>query len=442
MAITKIYAIRNQLDQSISYAANEQKTTLDGAIEYAVNPDKTEKRLFESCLNCGGVKIAFADMQATKEKYCKTGGVLGYHFIQSFLPGEVTPEQVHQIGVEFARQLFGDRFEVVIGTHLNKQHLHNHIVVNSVSFKDGKKYRSNMQSYYKEVRAVSDKLCEEYGLSVIVPKEHGKHYTEWKAEKDSKPTVCGQLRQDINGLIAQSLNFTTFLELLKKSGYTVKCGNVKHTAVKPPYSLRFIRLDSLGESYTDAAIEARILTQKSWSYKRLSEQKTYYRCKGSLHNAPKIKGFAALYFHYVYLLRGAVHGTGHRKVSRYLMEDTVKFDRYLAQHRFLMQNKIETMSDLQAVKSTLQEHIETAISMRKPLYEERRLSTDKQKTEGLSRQIAQHTAQLRTLRHDKRLCVQIESDAERIQKRMHEAQALSTKEWRQVAVREQGSRCK
>ena len=442
MAITKIYAIRNQLDQSITYAANEQKTTLDGAIEYAVNPDKTEKRLFESCLNCGGVESAFADMQATKEKYCKTGGVLGYHFIQSFLPGEVTPEQVHLIGVEFARQLFGDRFEVVIGTHLNKQHLHNHIVVNSVSFKDGKKYRSNMQSYYKEVRAVSDKLCEEHGLSVIVPKEHGKHYTEWKAEKDGKPTVRGQLRQDIDGLIAQSLNFTTFLELLEKSGYIVKYGNVKHTAVKPPYSQRFIRLDSLGESYTDAAIETRILTQKCWRCKSLPEKKTHYRCKGSLYNAPKIKGFTALYFHYVYLLQGAVHGTGHRKVSRYLMEDTVKFERYLAQHRFLMQNNIETMSDLQAVKATLQEKIENAIYLRKPLYEERRLSTEEQKTEALSHQITAQTAQLKTLRHDHRLCVQIECDAERIQKRTQEAQAMSTQDQRKVAVRDQVRRSK
>ena len=442
MAITKIYAIRNQLDQSISYAANEQKTTLDGAIEYAINPDKTEKRLFESCLNCGGVETAFADMQATKGKYCKTGGVLGYHFIQSFRPGEVTPEQVHQIGVEFARQLFGDRFEVVIGTHVNKQHLHNHIIVNSVSFKDGKKYRSNMQSYYKEVRAVSDKLCEKHGLSVIAPKEHGKHYTEWKAEKDGKPTVRAQLRQDIDGLIARSLNFTTFLELLKKSGYAVKYGNVKHTAIKPPYSQRFIRLDSLGESYTDAAIEARILTQKSWSYKRLSEQKTHYRCKGSVHDAPRIKGFSALYFQYVYLLRGAVHGTGHRKVSRYLLEDTLKFDRYLAQHRFLMQNKIETMSDLQAVKAALQEHIETAISMRKPLYEERRLSADEQKTEDLSSRILAHTAQLKTLRHDKRLCVQIEGDAERIQKCTQEAQALLTQEQRKATVIVQVLQCK
>lgn len=296
--------------------------------------------------------------------------------------------------------------------------------------------------YYKEVRAVSDKLCEEHGLSVIAPKEHGKHYTEWKAEKDGKPTVRGQLRQDIDGLITQSLNFTTFLELLKKSGYTVKCGNVKHTAVKPPYSQRFIRLDSLGESYTDAAIEARILTQKSWSYKSLPEQKTHYRCKGSLHNAPKIKGFTALYFHYVYLLRCVSHGTGHRKVSRYMMEDTVKFERYLAQHRFLMQNNIETMSDLQAVKATLQEKIENAIYLRKPLYEERRLSTEEQKTEALSHQITAQTAQLKTLRHDHRLCVQIECDAERIQKRTQEAQAMSTQEQRKVAVRDHVRRSK
>lgn len=116
-------------------------------------------------------------MQATKQRFGKLGGVVGYHFIQSFAPGEVTPEQAHTIGVVFARRLFGDRYEVVIGTHLDKAHLHNHVVVNSVSFVDGKKYHSSPGSYYFEVRSTSDTLCRENDLSTITPQGKGKHYS-------------------------------------------------------------------------------------------------------------------------------------------------------------------------------------------------------------------------------------------------------------------------
>ncbi len=296
MAVTKIFAIRSQLQKSVQYAANEMKTTLDGAIEYAVNPEKTEKRLFESVLNCKSVESAYEDMQATKRRFGKTDGVLGYHFIQSFKPGEVPPEQAHQIGVEFAGRLFGDRFEAVIGTHLDKEHPHNHIIINSVSFKDGKKFRCNMQTYFKEVQRVSDELCREHGLSVITPKGRGKQYLEWKTEKEGKPTIRSQIRQDIDGMITQSFNFTTFLGLLKKNGYSVKYGDVKHTAVKPPYSQRFIRLDRLGENYTDAAIEARIRSRQSWSRNRLLEPKKHYYLPGQFQEGTKSYRLPGLIF--------------------------------------------------------------------------------------------------------------------------------------------------
>ena len=151
MAITKIIAIRDRLDKRINYAVNGEKTTLDAGITYATNPEKTEQHFFTSALNCESCETAYAEMQVTKRRFGKLGGVVGYHFIQSFAPGEVTPEQAHAIGMEFARRLFGDRYEVVIGMHLDKAHLHNHVVVNSVSFVDGKKYHSSHGSYYFDV---------------------------------------------------------------------------------------------------------------------------------------------------------------------------------------------------------------------------------------------------------------------------------------------------
>ena len=204
MAYTKVFAIRARLDDRVKYAVNGEKTELDERIVYTADPEKTDTVRFVTTLNCRPAETAFAAMQKTKKKYKKMGGVLGYHFIQSFAPGEVTPEQAHEIGCEFARRLFGEDYEVVIGTHLDKAHPHNHIVVNSVSRTDGHKYHSSPESYYNDVRGTSDALCRENDLSVITPQGKGKHYAEWKAEQGGKPTVRGIIRADIDTIIGQA----------------------------------------------------------------------------------------------------------------------------------------------------------------------------------------------------------------------------------------------
>ena len=252
MAITKIIAIRDRLDKRVNYAVNGEKTTLDTGITYAANPEKTEQYFFTSAINCDSCETAFAEMQATKRRFGKLGGVVGYHFIQSFAPGEVTPEQAHAIGVVFARRLFGDRYEVVIGTHLDKAHLHNHVVVNSVSFVDGKKYHSSPGSYYFDVRGVSDALCRENDLSTIAPQGRGKHYAEWKAEQKGKPTIRSIVRADIDRIIGEAYTYETFLMLLRREGYVVQNRpDRKYVTVLPPGGKRAIRLDSLGEGYTE-----------------------------------------------------------------------------------------------------------------------------------------------------------------------------------------------
>ena len=207
MAITKIIAIRDRLDKRVNYAVNGEKTTLDAGITYAANPEKTEQHFFTSAINCESCETAFAEMQATKRRFGKLGGVVGYHFIQSFAPGEVTPEQAHAIGVAFAQRLFGERYEVVVGTHLDKAHLHNHVVVNSVSFVDGKKYHSSPGSYYFEVRSTSDTLCRENDLSTITPQGKGKHYAEWKAENTGKLTIRSIIRGDIDSIIGEAYTY-------------------------------------------------------------------------------------------------------------------------------------------------------------------------------------------------------------------------------------------
>ena len=145
-----------RLDSTVNYVMNKEKTTavsLEDAIDYAANRDKTEQSCFESSYACT-LETAFADMRQTKEQWHKPGGVQGYHLVQSFAAGEVSPELAHQIAKELADRVLGGRYEYVIGTHLNTGHIHSHIVWNSVGCVDGKKYHSNGKSYVTQIRAV------------------------------------------------------------------------------------------------------------------------------------------------------------------------------------------------------------------------------------------------------------------------------------------------
>ena len=188
MAYTSIIPV-SRLDNSITYIRNKDKTTkkrqsagsLEEAIDYAMNRDKTERSVFEDAIGCV-CETAYQDMVASKKRYHKMDGVQGYHLVQSFAKGEVTPELAHQIGMELAERLLQGKYEAVITTHLNTEHYHNHIVFNSVSMEDGKKYHSNSRSYYEDVRKASDALCLKYGLSIIEPKNgKGKSYAQWMA---------------------------------------------------------------------------------------------------------------------------------------------------------------------------------------------------------------------------------------------------------------------
>lgn len=237
MAITKILPVRGQLKGCLDYAANPQKTEyfstadMQRLIGYTQNKDKTEHQLYVSGFNCMP-QNAYCIMQATKQRWGKplNGGNVGYHIIQSFKPGEATPDQVHEIGCEFARRFLADWFECTVSTHLDKGHLHNHIVVNSVSFMDGRMFRNDFTTYYKGIRAISDELCRENRLSVVETDGHGKSYGEWKHEKEGTPTLRGMVKADVEMAMASADSFAGFIAELQQMGYKVKYGpKVTHT---------------------------------------------------------------------------------------------------------------------------------------------------------------------------------------------------------------------
>ena len=413
MAYTSVIPVR-RLDQAVKYVMNKEKTTavsLQDALDYAANRDKTEQSCFESSYACT-LKTAFADMRQTKEQWHKSGGVQGYHLVQSFAAGEVSPELAHQIAKELADRVLGGRYEYVIGTHLNTGHIHSHIVWNSVSCVDGKKYRSNYKSYVTEIRAVSDELCRKYKLSVI-DTENSNHvakpYAEWLAEKNNQPTWRTAIRQDVDEAIQQSLTWRQFLTVLDRKGYEVRMGR-KYPVLSPPGKERFVRFKTLGKRYTPEAIQTRILYPQSY-HPYVENPPTIQH--GRLHSGKnphrKLTGLRALYYRYLYEL-----GALPRKPSRSsyaVRQDAYKLDQRIRQMEFLSKHNIDTLAQLETHRQALQTEIGQLLTKRKQL----------PKTDDVQSQHESVNTALKQLRQEERLCRKIAEHSLEVQQHLTEA---------------------
>ena len=427
MAVTKIIAIRTRLDKRIDYAADHGKTALNTGIAYAANPEKTERTIFVSVLNCRSIETAAREMGATKQRFGKTGGVLGYHIIQSFAPGEITPEQAHTVGLAFVREVFKGRYEAVVGTHLDKAHLHNHIIVNSVSYLDGRKYRSNIGAYFS-MRAVSDELCRRNGLSVIVPEGTGRSYAQWAAERKGAPTIRSLIREDIDNALAEAYTFQSFLRLLQQKGYAVKYGpNRKHTTLRPPGASRAIRLDSLGNGYTEASLKERLALRRTGGMEfksgHVKSWNTRYHLRGRMADGPKkkITGFYALYLRYLYLLRGQRRSRRRSRAAFPLAGELIKLERYKKQFRYLREQGINSPRELLRHMEELEEEVRLLTEERRPLYVRRKRSDVEEERERCRLAIDGYTAALREKRRELALCRRIQEDIPQISQKVQAA---------------------
>ena len=427
MAYDKIIPIKGRLDHCVNYVLNPDKTDLGRVLEYIGNADKTitpdGRAVLETAINCQ-LETAYREMMDTKMRWSKRGGVLGYHLVHSYAPGEVTPEQAHALGVEFAQQLLQGKYEVVVSTHLDHDHIHNHILFNSVSCLDGKKYRDNFKAYYGDIRGTSNAVSRKHGLSVITPEGKGKHYAEWDAERKGRQTVRGLIKQDIDAVIEQSFTYATFLSGLRKLGYEIKSGsNIKHTAVKPPGGARFVRLDSLGEGYTEDDIKQRLSASRSGSAPKPQAQtqstlpKRYTCSRGTVpRKGQKLRGFRALYVHYLYFLGLQKPGPKRKYIPFPVRKELTKLHRYKAQFSLLQQYRIETDTQLDMLKDALQAEIDTLTGQRKELYKQSRQGED------VSGQIDAINVKLRQLRQRIRLCDHIAEDAPRIKAQLQQCE--------------------
>ena len=427
MAVTSIWPITGKTDGVIEYAINPEKTSvesrtetaalhaIDNVVEYTADDMKTEKRMYVSALNCQ-VQYAKEQFMETKISHKKLDGRTCYHGYQSFRAGEVDADTAHKIGVELAKELWGDRFVVVVATHLNTGHYHNHFVVNSVSFVDGLKYY-NQKADYQRMRDVSDRLCKEHGLSVIkYPQGKRKNYSEWSAEKHGKPTYRGTVKTDIDRAILASTTMRDFQKVMTQMGYTFKLYRkngkpLEHQVAVPPGGGKGVRLDGLGPEYTRAGITERILQNLKKRIPFPEAENRHlgkYRLRSSYKQYPKATGLRALYLHYCYRLKIIVKKPASvKRVPASLREDVAKMDKRIAETQFLGKYHIETATDLAARKQYANSQIDSLTDRRNDCRNAlKRVTRQGDKTEiaAVKAQITALTAELSHFRKEVRLC--------------------------------------
>lgn len=391
------------------------KSRLDRLIDYAINGEKTKNKLYVSGINCMP-DTAFYEMQNVKKQFFKTKGIECFHGYQSFATGEVTPEQAHKIGVELAKQVWGDKFQVIVSTHLNTDNIHNHFVLNSVSFVDGKKF-CNTKKDYALMRITSDKLCEEYGLSVLKKED--------KYNKYATSSLYKELMKDsIDYAIANARDFDEFIKILQDLDYIVTDRNDTLSIRREPYK-RNTRIErQFGNEYSKENIFKRILETQpehtyspnpyllvNRSYNKYNEhKKRNYAKKGSLR---------WLIFYYERLFGVNTESTLKSNVTKltpYLIQEIKKMDEFSKQADFLVKYNIETDEQLLEFKKSAYNKLAPLTSERENLWKKhKRAKTDDEKSK-IESQIVEISKKITPISEDIKHCQNIIDRMEKIRK--------------------------
>lgn len=413
MATTKIWDVRGRLDHVLNYSTNQKKTAnpdyspadlqaLRDVMNYTMQDYKTEYQYYITGLNCSP-ETARQEMMITKKQYRKEGGIIAYHGYQSFAPGEVTPEQCHEIGVKLAQKLWGDRFEVIVTTHLDKEHLHNHFVLNSVSFRDGLRYY-DCKATYAKMRRESDRLCREYRLSVIEHPQPGRrpHYAAYLAEQQEKPNWYTLIRADIDRALEQSMTIQQFYHYMKEQGYTIKPDR-KYFTLKPPGADKFTRIDRRFPDYSLEAIREKILQRTNPSRSQPDREIRRFLFRGDLNKVKRVGGLRGLYYHYCYLL-GAFQKRPDRALSASMRADVRKMQQISEQARLLNKHRINTAGELAAYRDIVEQQRIVLCKERARLRYQQRKEPEAEVREAIKTEIASLTKKIGRQIHERELC--------------------------------------
>ncbi len=404
MAVTSLWPVHGKVKSVVDYAADPEKTkssdftgsenqSFFDVLDYVQNEEKTAEKLYVTGINCTP-ETATEQMTMTKLRYGKTGGTVAFHGYQSFRYNEASPELAHKIGLELAKRIWGDRFEVVISTHLNTDSIHNHFVINSVSFCDGKRLNDN-KALHRKIREVSDDLCREHGLSVIENPSNTKTPRNiWLDEKAGKETRYNLMRRDIDETIKRSFTDREFYEELRRMGYIIRYDNRKYATIQIPGTKHPTRFKTLGEQYTEDAIIDRIMQR--WIPDRKPdppEQELPWYDFDSF----KLHGF---YVHYVRILNLVRDNHSHPYYSVALRAELRKLDDYTAQTDLLCNNRIETFEQLQEFTEQRTEELDASLKSRNCVYQKIVRCSDESQLPSLISERDQLTEHIKSLRKD------------------------------------------
>lgn len=433
MATTSLWHIKGQLCDLIDYIENPEKTELTSDMQdfvnvfsYDTNPNKTNDRQFVTAINCKK-EIALEQMILTKKQFNKEDKYIAWHGYQSFKPDEVTPELCHKIGVKLAKQMWGDRFQIIVSTHLDKDHLHNHFCFNSVSFLDGKKYNYS-KSEMQRLRDTSDLICKEYGLSVIATDNKSKapSRTLYLAEKNNEPTKYNLMRTAIDEAIKISPTPKEFIRIMRKKGYIVNVNpERKYVTIRSANDSRNTRLKTLGEKYDWHNIVEQINTQDGFTlfpayqeFNRGNKMKYIkskkYIFKGSFATVKKVTGLKALYLYYCYRLGYLPKKKQHKPLSPEMKEAWRKIDRYSNQVILISKYNLDDTDKIREFINANQEQIAIITNQRNQIYNKLRRCKDTEQISSLKSERNVCTKKLTKLRKQIKTANTILNDVEEI----------------------------
>lgn len=386
-----------------------------------MNKYKTEEFFYVSGINCE-IETALQQMNQTKRLFNKTKGILGFHGYQSFKEGEVTPELAHEIGVKLANEMWGDRFEVVVSTHLNTKHLHNHFIVNSVSFIDGMKFYSNRSSTAR-LREISDDLCKEYGLSVLdeKPTSKGRIYFPYYLKNTNRNNYYKKTKRDIDIAIAKSSNYKEFIEILSSMNYEVqnRCGKLSVRNLDYKRNIRIERY--FGEEYSIDNIKSRILEEEY--IENVSQNNKGFYKKSFSH---KYHGIVALYRYYCYLLK--VYPNKKYNNYTYIKDDVMKLEKYNLIIRMFDREQITDDELFRKYEIMINNKYDDLINIRKKLRKQFSSINNEQEKIRIMKKIKEINEELPKLKKEIDLCNEINVESISIKEKIEGLEKENQKE--------------
>ncbi len=466
MAVTRLWKVTDRLDKVIDYAEDETKTkkpkysdkewqALKDVLKYAKDEEKTEQQYYVSGINCNPDK-ARDQFVMVKEQYNKTGGIQAYHGYISFKDTDnLSPDLAHQIGIEFANRVWGERFQVVVTTHLNTKCLHCHYVINSVSLVDGKRLQNKEKAWFY-FRHIADEVCREYGLSVVEKPDRNKE-PDYVTLQDKQQTMKEQagipsrrnlVRAAVDEAIENSRTMAEFKRYLSAMGYKYRISeNLKYWSVTADGWKQPVRLYRLGENYTNVRIQERIAENDLYMSVNAKPFQTAFYVPKEYFAIRKVKGsLYNLYLYYCYRLGYFNKPNEQQSLRDYnrlhhlLREDLMKVDKYSQEAELLGKNRIETSEQLFSYKESLQKELETLTDDRKHLRNKLRRNISEVESAQVKSEISQISQRLSKLRKEISLCDDIVAHSHIVESNVEQIVADEEKQKTKYKAKEEKDR--